>query len=191
MTVQIQSSNNSSSAFITATIKPSWPQSEFHQNYNELLTSEQKNTLQQDADDKIAAQVENVKSNYQTAKDIDLMQSYYQQQQKLFDVYLQTSTDDSAATVESSSVANSSAVSALTATYAELYQLHQTIKEGVGQLPRVSTAYQGDKTVSGNSVIHTNEAIQSTASQSLTNKQLDAYNSLMMPSTASYVHLSA
>ncbi|KGJ95503.1 hypothetical protein [Colwellia psychrerythraea] len=191
MTVQIQSSNNSSSAFITATIKPSWRQSEFYQNYNEHLTPEQKNTLQQDADDKIAAQVEKVKSNYQTAKDIDLMQSYYQQQQKLFDVYLQTSTDDSAATVESPSVANSSAVSTLTATYAELYQLHQTIKEGVGQLPRVSAANQGNETELGNSVIHTNEAIQSTASQSLTNKQLDAYNSLMMPSTASYVHLSA
>ena len=193
MTVQIQSPNNSSSAFTTATINPSWPQSQSqsHQNFNELLTPEQKNTLQQDSDDKIAALVENVKSNYQTAKDIDLMQSYYQQQQKLFDVYLQTSTDGNAAIVESSSVDNSSAVSALTATYAELYQLHQTIKEGVGQLPLDNKAFQESETVPGNSVSHTNEAINNIASQSLTNKQLDAYNSLMMPSTASYVHLSA
>lgn len=191
MTVQIQYPTNSSSPFTTATINPSWPQSQSHQNFNELLTPEQKHTLQQDADDKIAALVENVKSNYQTAKDIDLMQSYYQQQQKLFDVYLQTSTDGNAAIVESSSVDNSSAVSALTANYAELYQLHQTIKEGVGQLPLDNKAFQESETVPGNSVSHTNEAINNIANQSLTNKQLDAYNSLMMPSTASYVHLSA
>ena len=191
MTIQIASSNNSASTLTASAIKPNWPQAKSHQNFNDLLTPEQKNTVQQGADDKIAEQVENVKSNYQTAKDIDLMQSYYQQQQKLFDVYLQTSTDGNATTATPQLSEKSSAVTTLTNAYAELYQLHQTIKEGVGQLPRVSTAYQGGETVPGNSVTHTNEAIQSTANQSLTNKQLDAYNSLMMPSTASYVHLSA
>ena len=191
MTMQIASSNNSTATLTTSAIKLSWPKTEFSHSFSDILTPEQKNTLQQDADDKVAALVENVKSNYQTAKDIDLMQSYYQQQQKLFDVYLQTSTDGNAATVENSSVDNSSAVSALTATYAELYQLHQTIKEGVGQLPPDNKAFQEIETVPGNSVTHTNEAINNIASQSLTNKQLDAYNSLMMPSTASYVHLSA
>lgn len=191
MTMQIASSINSSSTFTSSAIKLSWPQAEPSQNFSDILTPEQKNRVQQGADAKIAEQVEKVKSNYQTAKDIDLMQSYYQQQQKLFDIYLQTSTGSNAETGTSRLDENSSAVLALTTTYAELYQLHQTIKEGVGQLPRVSTAYQGGETVPGNSVTHTNEAIQSTANQSLTIKQLDAYNSLMMPSTAYYVHLSA
>ena len=191
MTMQIASSNNSTATFTIQAIKPSWPQPEPRPDFTGVLTPEQKNTIQQGADDKIAEQVENVKSNYQTAKDIDLMQSYYQQQQKLFDVYLQTSTDGDAAATTTQLGENSSAVSALTTTYAELYQLHQTVKEGVGQLPRVSAAYEGIDSLPASSVTRTNEAINSAASQPLVNKQLDAYNSLMMPSTSSYVHLSA
>lgn len=77
MTMQIASSNNSTSTFTSSTIKLSWPQAEPSQNFSDILTPEQKNTVQQGADAKIAEQVEKVKSNYQTAKDIDLMQSYY------------------------------------------------------------------------------------------------------------------
>ena len=191
MTMQIASSNNSTATFTTSAIKLSWPQAEPSQNFSDILTPEQKNTVQQGADAKIAEQVEKVKSNYQTAKDIDLMQSYYQQQQKLFDIYLQTSTASNAATGTSRLDENSSAVLALTTTYAELYQFHQAVKQGVGQLPGVGITYEGIETLPASTVTHTNEAINSASNQSLTNKQLDAYNSLMMPSTSSYVHLSA
>ena len=191
MTMQIASSNNSTATFTTSAIKLSWPQAEPSQNFSDILTPEQKNTVQQGADAKIAEQVEKVKSNYQTAKDIDLMQSYYQQQQKLFDVYLQTSTNGNATTATTQDSEKSSAVSTLTTAYAELYQLHQTVKEGVGQLPGVGITYEGIETLPASSVTQTNENINSAASQSTANKQLDAYNSLMMPSTSSYVHLSA
>lgn len=189
--MQIASANNSTATSTMQPTKPSWPRSEPRHYFSDILTPEQKNTVQQGIDDKIAEQVENVKSNYQTAKDIDLMQSYYQQQQKLFDVYLQTSTDGNATTTTTQSSENSSAVSTLTTAYAELYQLHQTVKEGVGQLPGVGITYEGIETLSASSVTQTNEAIKSAASQSTANKQLDAYNSLMMPSTSSYVHFSA
>lgn len=191
MTMQIASSNNSTSTFTTSAIKLSWPQAEPRQNFSDILTPEQKNTVQQGADAKIAEQVEKVKSNYQTAKDIDLMQSYYQQQQKLFDIYQQTSTESNAATGTTRGDENSSAVLALTATYDELYQLHKAVKEGVTQLQGVGKTYQGVETLPVHSVPHTNEKINSASNQSLTNKQLDAYNSLMLPSTSSYVHLSA
>ena len=191
MTMQIASSNNSTATFTTSAIKLSWPQAEPSQNFSDILTPEQKNTVQQGADAKIAEQVEKVKSNYQTAKDIDLMQSYYQQQQKLFDVYLQTSTNGNATTATTQDSEKSSAVSTLTIAYAELYQLHQTVKQGVGQLPGVGITYEGIETLPASSVTQTNENINSAASQSTANKQLDAYNSLMMPSTSSYVHFSA
>lgn len=193
MTMQIISSSNSTSALTIQPIKPSWPQPEPRQDFSHILTPEQKNTIQQGADDKIAEQVENVKSNYQTAKDIDLMQSYYQQQQKLFDVYLQTSTDGNTASSSTQKNENTSAVSALTNAYADLYQIYQTIKEGVGQLPGVGIKHEEIEKSPENSVASTsnNEAIISASLQPLARKQLDAYNSLMMPSTSSYVHLSA
>jgi len=166
-------------------VMPSNPQ--VNSNLSNILTPEQKNTVQQGADDKIAEQVEKVKSNYQTAKDIDLMQSYYQQQQKLFDIYLQTSTDSN---IENNTQ-NASAVASLTNTYAELYQLHQSVKEGVVQLPSFELP---SEEVSTMPVSSSNQGIQSPSNvvnQSLSNKQLDVYNSLMMPTTSSYVHLSA
>jgi hypothetical protein len=186
--MQIVSSGISTSAQTVQPIAPIIPQPKQHPNFSDILTPEQKNTVQQGADDKIAEQVENVKSNYQTAKDIDLMQSYYQQQQKLFDIYLQTSTDNdsTAQTTE-----NSSAVSALTNTYAELYELHQNVKNGVSLLPSIGDEHEEIVTLPASSVTNINEAVNSANNQSLSNKQVDAYNSLMMPSTASYVHLSA
>ena len=129
MTIQIASYGIPTSAQNIQPIAPVIPQPKQHPNFNDILTPEQKNTVQQGADDKIAEQVENVKSNYQTAKDIDLMQSYYQQQQKLFDIYLQTSTDSDTSSSTVQTTENNSAVSALTNTYAELYELHQNVKK--------------------------------------------------------------
>jgi len=191
MTMQITSSGIPTSAQTIQPITPVIPQPKQHPNFNDILTPEQKNTVQQGKDDKIAEQVENVKSNYQTAKDIDLMQSYYQQQQKLFDIYLQTSTDNDTSSSIVHTSENSSAVSALTNTYAELYELHQNVKNGVGQLPSIADEREEIETLPASSVTNINEVVKSANNQSLTNKQVDAYNSLMMPSTASYVHLSA
>ncbi len=188
MTIQIASYGIPTSAQTIQPITPVIPQPKQHPNFNDILTPEQKNTVQQGKDAKIAEQVENVKSNYQTAKDIDLMQSYYQQQQKLFDIYLQTSTDNDSSI---QTTENSSAVSALTNTYAELYELHQNVKNGVGQLPSISNEHEEIETLPTNSVTNINEVVKSVSNQSLANKQVDAYTSLMMPSTASYVHLSA
>lgn len=156
---------------------------------NDFLTPEQQNSLQDSADAKMAQQVENIKSNYQTAKDIDLMQAYYQQQQKLFDIYLQTNTDSN---VNSSNISNNSAVSTLTDTYAALYQLHQDVKEGVGQFPE----HERPETLPIEQLTKPLETTSQLSAQpgnqsALSHKQLEAYNSLMMPSTSSYVHLSA
>jgi hypothetical protein len=190
MTMQIASSDLSISTLPIQSIAPAIYQPNQDPNFSDILTPEQKNTVQQGNDDKIAEQVENVKSNYQTAKDIDLMQSYYQQQQKLFDIYLQASTERDVSSSSVQAGQNSSAVSALTNTYAELYELHQNVKNGVGQLPTISDELQAKEILPTSSVTNINEAVKSVSNQSLANKQVDAYNSLMMPSTASYVHLS-
>ncbi len=188
MTTQITSSTGN---FIKVQpVSPSKPHGEPRPDLNDILTPEQKNTIKQGANDKIAEQVESVTSNYQTAKDIDLMQSYYQQQQKLFDIYIQTSTDSN---VENSTQ-NASTVSSLTKNYAELYQLHQNVKEGVVPLPGVELPAKGMNRLPENSIVETSKTSQSTnniANQASSHKQINAYNSLMMPSTASYVHLSA
>jgi len=139
---------------------------------NEYLSPEQKNTLQKSFEDKIAEQTNNIKSNFQTAKDIDLTRAYYQQQQKIVDIYMQTSTEN-----DSNSNSNISATKALTESYASLYQLHQTIKEGAQQLPSYADKVQPP---SGNPEI-----------QPLMNRQTDAYNSFMMPTTNSYLSLQA
>lgn len=136
-----------------------------------LLSAEQKNTLQGSFDDKLAEQVENIKSNYQSAKDLDLMQAYYQQQQKLIDIYMQASTDNDEYRSNENNDIN--AVSTLTDTYSALYQLHQNIKEGEQPLPNTPD------------ILPVNDNI------SLGKKQADVYHSLMMPSSASYLHLSA
>ncbi|NQZ26139.1 MAG: hypothetical protein HRT55_07470 [Colwellia sp.] len=182
MTMQITSSTASFKQI--QPVSSARPHGESHSDLSDILTPEQKNTLQQGADDKIAEQVENVKSNYQTAKDVDLMQSYYQQQQKLFDIYLQESTNSD---VQSNNSTNINAVSTLTDTYAALYELHQEVKEGIGQIPD----HELPSILPMESASKVAEVSNNAFNQSLANKQMDAYNSLMMPSTASYVHLSA
>ncbi|PKI12865.1 hypothetical protein [Colwellia sp. 12G3] len=191
MTMQIASSSNFTSVHTIQSVMPVIPQPKPGPDFSDILTPEQKNTVQQSTDDKIAEQVENVKSNYQTAKDIDLMQSYYQQQQKLFDIYLQTSTDANSSLSSTQASDNRSAVSTLTNTYAELYELHQTVKNGADKLPNIGNEHEGIATLPASSVTNTNGIVKSENNQSLAHKQIDTYNSLMMPSTASYVHLSA
>jgi len=147
------------------------------QSSNYLLTPEQKNTLQDNFNAKIAEQANNIKSNFQTAKDIDLTRAYYEQQQRLVDIYMQAGTENS-----SSSKENISATKALTDTYASLYQLHQTIKEGAAQLPGYSDINQLPATAT---------EMTPAATLPLAHRQTDTYNSLMMPTTNSYLNLHA
>ncbi|WP_057832487.1 hypothetical protein [Colwellia sp. TT2012] len=182
MTMQIASSGNLTPTYNIQPVSPVRPQGEPRADLSDILTPEQKNTVQQGVDDKISEQVEQVKSNVQTAKDIDLMQSYYQQQQKLFDIYLQTSTKDNIDSNSTQVNQSSSAVSALTNSYAELYQFHQKVKEGVGDFIEYEPVkIQPIKTV----------ANVSASNQPLALKQVDAYHSLIMPTNASYLYLTA
>ncbi len=130
---------------------------------NDLLSPEQKNILQDDFNAKIAEQANNIKSNFQTAKDIDLTRAYYEQQQKLVDIYMQAGVDNN-----SSNNSHISTTKALAETYASLYQLHQTIREGAQSLPSYP------------------DEIQSQA-----RRQTNIYNNYMMPTTNSTIHLHA
>ncbi|WP_019028411.1 hypothetical protein [Colwellia piezophila] len=186
MTMQITSSQGNYGQ--VQPVMSAKPQGESRSDLSDILTPEQKNTVQHGVDDKIAEQVEQVKSNYQTAKDIDLMQSYYLQQQKLFDIYLQSSTEHNIDSNISQENQSSSAVSALTNAYAELYQLHQNVKEGVGDF----IEHQPVQTLPTSSVSNaTGTTVISASNQPLVRQKIEAYNNLMMPSTASYIHLSA
>lgn len=159
---------------------------------NDSLTPEQKNTAQKNVDEKITEQVDNIKGNYQTAKDIDLMNSYYTQQQKVVDIYMQTSSEEST-TTSTEENEGTSAVSALTSAYSELYQIHKEIKGGVGNLPSIDQP-EGIETLptgAQQTSSQTAEAQGNNVNSALSNKQMDSYNSLMMPSTSSYMHLSS
>ena len=163
---------------------------------SDLLTPEQKNTVQNGLDDKLTAQVDNIKANYQTAKDTDLMQAYYQQQQKLFDIYIQTSNGGNATTSTSASqsdASNTRAVSALTNAYVELYQLHKNVKDGISQLPSIAIPENRTQPENTDNNVYNQVGnnVLPTATSSLSHKQLDTYNSLMTPSSSSYMHLSA
>lgn len=142
----------------------------------EPLTPEQKNTLQDDIDTRLAEQAENIKSTYQTAKDMDLTHAYYQQQQKLVDIYMQSSSYDN-------NQSTPSAVQTLTDTYASLYDIHQQIKDLGPEkhlLPSDNLNPEAPVTI-----------LPIESSAPLTRAQTDAYNNLMMPTTKSYLHLSA
>lgn len=146
---------------------------------NEQLTPEQKNTLQDDADAKLTEQAENIKSTYQTAKDMDLTHAYYQQQQKLVDIYMQSNT----AGAVSSNQVNHNAVQTLTDTYVAIYNIHQKIKKVGQQHPTIP-----DDNLPLIAPITT---LPLEGSHILSNAQTDSYNNLMMPTTKSYLHLSA
>ena len=143
------------------------------------LTPEQKNTLQDDMHAKLAEQVANIKSTYQTAKDMDLTHAYYQQQQKLIDIYIQPNSND----VSNINNGNTSAVHTLTNAYASLYNLHQQIKEIGQQSPSLP-----DK---NSDPMNSLEGLQIEQRLPLTQRQVDTFNNFMMPTTKSYLHLSA
>lgn len=140
-------------------------------NQNEPLTPEQRNTLQDDINAKVTEQANNIKSNFQTAKEVDLTRAYYEQQQKLIDIYMQTDTK---------SESSISATETLTDTYASLYNLHKSIKDGDQQLPSNPENTQPSNDITSIGV-----------TWPLTDKQTNTYNNYMMPTTNSYLHLQA
>lgn len=145
---------------------------------SEILTPEQKNTLQDDFNAKITEQANKIKSNFQTAKDIDLTRAYYDQQQKLVDIYMQSDT-----TSNSKNNVTVSATKTLIDTYDSLYQLHKTIKAGVSLWPTIPDDIK--------SPVDRPEIQPVETTVSPTNKLTDTYNSFMMPTTNSYLSLSA
>lgn len=174
MTIQPISSANTSNYGVSQQHKFTHPLIA-SMNKNELLTPELKNTLQDDFNAKLAEQASNIKSTYQTAKDMDLTHSYYQQQQKLLDIYM-----------ESDSQTNSnkpSAVHTLTNAYASLYDVHQQIKEIGQQRPSIE-----DESLAQ---INPLERLPIESKLPLFHRQTETYNSLMMPTTKSYLHLNA
>ena len=192
MTMQITSLNSSTSTNASLNTATMGHKVTPVQELNDVLTPEQQNKAQQAIDDKLTEQVNNIKGNYQTAKDHDLMTSYYEQQQKLLDIYMQTNTKESTS-ISSTSSDNSSAVVSLTKAYSDLYQLHQGIKEGIGNLPNIDTDEGAVTLPSSNQLLSTSstEVQSNNLSSALSNQQINTYNSLMMPSTSSYIHLSA
>ena len=104
---------------------------------------------------------------------------------------MQTSNGAETSTKNTTYTDNTSAVSKLTETYATLYALNKSIKFGFQQPPKIPADISTlpvdnmpDPTVP--------EVLPvTTSSVNSGRKQTELYNSLMMPSTTSYIHLSA
>jgi len=121
----------------------------------------------------LAEQKANIASNYQTATNIDLTRLYYQQQQKVIDAYMNANSDDN---VINNGDGNS-ATGLLNDTYASLYEVHQAVKNEAANLPGNEYA-----------VIMPEETPEN---EKQGQTPVDKYNSIMMPSNASHIHLSA
>ncbi|MBU2893028.1 hypothetical protein KO495_06775 [Colwellia sp. D2M02] len=159
----------------------------------DLLSPEQQNTLQSYTETKREEHVEQIKSNYKTAKDIDLTRAYYAQQQKLFDIYIETATDGEVDT-DNHDKNNVSAISTLTSAYTELYDLHKQVKGVIEQVPTINDNVKSLKHNVSNAAVGLNGVTSETMNhqgQSLSQQQTNIYNSIMMPSSNSYLHLSA
>lgn len=137
-----------------------------------ILTTEQKNSQQNNLDAKLAEQVDNIKSNYQTAKDMDLTRLYYQQQQRVIEAYMYSNT------IEANNKDSNSVTGSLTELYASLYEVHQAVKSSVPQWPNIDDSEP--------------PVIQPVPmSDNKAQAQADKYHSIMMPSNSSHIYLSA
>jgi len=134
------------------------------------LSPEQKSVVQESFTEKHAEQVEKIKSNYQVAKDITLTQAYYEQQQKLLDIYLQSSQEDSK---DSNSL---NAVGTLTDMYSLMLDLHKRVREPIEDMPSIGQPMPYS--------IQNNSANDKQG-------QLDLYNQTSQEPNGSYLHLSA
>ncbi len=176
-------------------IHSSMPAKQYHAEQGtalkDTLTPEQNNTLQQSVDDSIVESDGSTKSNKQIAKDIALMQSGYQQQQKLVAIYMHDSTEDSTASATQNTVQDSSTTLSLTNVYTELYQLHNNTEADITNPSAIDRPNDEENVATVDSVNQLTVSSTANFTQTISNKKLEAYNNLMMPSTSSYLHLSA
>lgn len=139
---------------------------------NDFITPEQKQAIAEAVKEKQSQQQDEMKSNYQTAKDIELAQAYYQQQQKVIDTYMQASSDK-----QTSSSSDINALSLLTDYYIDKYHRHNDIKDSLNELgeliaPPAIMPYVSEQT-------------------SVVNQQkLAAYQSITELNNQHYLHLS-
>lgn len=96
---------------------------------NDAITPEQKQAIDEAIKEKQSAQLEEIKSHYKTAKDLELAQAYYQQQQKVIDTYMQASSGE-----QTSSTNDINALSLLTDYYIDKYQRQTDIKDTLNEL---------------------------------------------------------
>jgi hypothetical protein len=140
---------------------------------NDVVTSDPENSPNL----LLAEQIDNIKSNYETAKDMDLTRMYYEQQQKVIEAYMYSNGSETSNTNNESD--KTSITKSLNELYTSLYEIHNTVKNGAQQLP----SYSENNVVP----IVQPEVINDQISQAQTEK----YNSIMMPSNTSQLHLSA
>ena len=99
------------------------------QSLNDFISQEQKQAIEDAIKEKQSQQQAEMKSDYQTAKDVALTQSHYHQQQKLVDIYMQESSDENTSTDN-----DINALLHLTEHYIDKYQKQNEIKDTVNEL---------------------------------------------------------
>lgn len=173
----------------THSMNPTFSQSQadknLAQNTGQLLTPEVLNELNKAQQDQEQAKKDRVQDTFDTAKNIDLARSYYDQQQAVLNAYMQSTENGSA---NKSTERNDSAVLSLTEMYAALYEHRQATNNLPTQQPVTVQPVNTDG--SQNSVAQT-IALNTINNEQKTTNQMHAYNNVMMPTDSSYMHLSA
>ena len=146
----------------------------------ENISPETKNSLQDSLDTYLNEQLENIKSNYQTAWNMDLTQAYYNQQQAVIDAYRSASNS----TNEGSSNSSTGYTETLTSAYSSLYDMHKKINELESQIPTLPEQLPEVQPITIQPVGVNNDS-------DISKQQLKAYSSVMMPTESSYLKLSA
>lgn len=172
----------------THSMNPTLSQSQMNksmtQDASQLFTPEVLNELNKAKEDEVQQKKERVQDTYDTAKNIDLTKMYYEQQQAVLNAYMQSTENGSA---NKSSDSSDSTVKSLTEMYASIYEHHQKQNTLPSELPVSVQPLTPEGTIENN--LETPEVML--VNEPVANSQLHAYNNVMMPSTSSYMHLSA
>lgn len=142
----------------------------------EVLSPFNQNQLQDSATTQVNEQVDQVKSNYKDAWNMDLMKVYAEQQQKVIDSYQNASDSSESSSSDQYNIADSeSSMQSLTDMYATMFAQQQKIND-ISQ-PKPAPA---DDVV-------TTQSTQPTVAQQLP-KKLEAYNQMVKPQATSFYH---
>lgn len=144
----------------------------------EYPTPEQINKAKDAFEEKNKEYQENVKSNYQKAKDIELAQTYYQQQQKVLDAYLNASSED-----ENNNDIN--AIHNLTDFYTQKHQTQEQLKTGIENI--IDLIKPNDDV----EILPIEDVGILPVSEHPTAKPIAAYNNVANQPGANFFHLSA